>query len=56
MGLKRKQRKLDWWIANFGEDKGRKLYLDYLEHKRRRTIEIAKAVSGVGLLLRVFGK
>jgi hypothetical protein len=56
MGLKKKQKKLDWWIANFGEEEGRRQYLSFVAHKRKRTLEFVKAASGVSLLLKAFGK
>ena len=48
-GLKR-------WQEEFGEKEGKKHWLEARKHKRRRTIEIIKTLSGIGFLLRFLGK
>ena len=44
------------WQAEFGEKEGKKLWLEARRHKRKRTVEIIKTLSGLGLLLRLLGK
>lgn len=56
MGLKKKSKRLEWWIAEFGETRGPRLFLEQLAHKRKRNIEILKTVSGLAFLLKLIGK
>ena len=56
MGLKKKGKRLSWWVENFGPVEGKKLFLEQQRHKRKRTLEILKSLSGVGFLLKLLGK
>ena len=56
MGLKKRQKKLDWWIENFGERDGRKHYLSFLAASRKQRLEILKTISGAAFLLKMLGK
>jgi len=44
------------WKAEFGDKRGRELWLEARKHKRRRTIEIIKTLSGIGFLLKLIGR
>lgn len=56
MGLKKKGRSLAWWIDNFGEVDGKSLFIEQQKHKRKRTLEIVKTLSGIGFLLKLLGR
>jgi hypothetical protein len=56
MGLKKKAKRLDWWVEKFGEKDGKKLFLEQQRHRRKRTLEILKSLSGVGFLLKLLGR
>ena len=56
MGLKGKEKRLEWWISKFGEKAGRKYFIEQQQHRRKRTIEIVKTLSGITFLLRLLGK
>ena len=44
------------WQEEFGEERGKDLWLEARKHKRRRTIEIIKTLSGIGFLLKLIGR
>ena len=54
--LRVKEAELDWWIEKFGEQKGPKLWLELVHHRRSRNKEIIKSLSGVGFILKLLGK
>lgn len=56
MSLKKKDKRLDWWIERFGDKAGKKYFIEQQKHKRRRTIEIIKTLSGITFLLKLIGR
>ncbi len=56
MGLKKRSKKLNWWIENFGEKEGKKQYLSFLASQRKQRIEVIKTLSGVSMILKMIGK
>jgi hypothetical protein len=56
MGLKKKAKRLEWWVEKFGEVDGKALFIEQQRHKRKRTIELVKTLSGITFLLRLLGK
>jgi hypothetical protein len=47
---------LEKWEEEFGEKEGKKFWLEARRHKRKRTIEIIKTLSGISFLLKLIGR
>jgi len=54
MGNKKRQKKLDWWIENFGERDGKKHYISFLAASRKQRIAILKTIGNVATLGTLF--
>jgi hypothetical protein len=56
MGLKKKAKRLDWWVEKFGEKEGKKLFLEQQRHRRKRTLTILSGIPVIGAIAKLILK